>query len=326
MLDNVLNKINPQKEDISHKKHRLSITAVCLDLKKDIVFSASKDGSIFAWFYKKKDLVRLNNSITNSSVISLAVSPDGMFVCSGEKDGRILIWSIENRSLYKEMNRHKKPVTGLLFENRNSIVYLYSCAEDKRIFVWNFNQFSYVETLFGHQTNISDIKQHVKEEILTAGTLDRSIRLWKLKDKTSLVYEMPNTAPGSVSSVTSIDGNFFVSGTDSGSIFLWQTNKRKFVYMQENCHGINNEIISLSSCVIEDEKYFASGSIDGFVRIWKFENFSFNQYKKLSIKGALNSLILKKEILICGSGQEKRLGRWIKIKEGKNRVFILKWL
>jgi ribosomal RNA-processing protein 9 len=93
---------------------------------------------------------------------------------------------------------------------------------------------------------------------------------------------------GSIDVVAMLDEEYFVSGTDNGAISLWNIGRKKPLYTRIKAHGGDgtksnddmeidkspasvdcNWIISLT--VVRYSDMFASGSCDGFVRLWKLQ-------------------------------------------------------
>ena len=50
----------------------------------------------------------------------------------------------------------------------------------RSIKVWNVDELSYMETLFGHQCSISDIDAGFRERCVSAGGRDMTVRVWKI--------------------------------------------------------------------------------------------------------------------------------------------------
>ena len=74
-------------------------------------------------------------------------------------------------------NKHKGAVTGLMF--RQGTQQLMSCSLDRYIKLWSVEDHSYIDTLYGYQSNIMAIDCLCQEHILSAGR-DRTLRLWKV--------------------------------------------------------------------------------------------------------------------------------------------------
>lgn len=107
--------------------------------------------------------------------------------------------------------------------------------------------------------------------------------------------------------------------------------KKKPLCTKELTHGKSAENgeanwVSAVATLINTD-LVASGSCDGFVRIWK----SSDNYRELSllfevpVTGFVNSLAFTNDggQLIAAVGQEHRLGRWWRIKEAKNHVLVI---
>jgi ribosomal RNA-processing protein 9 len=125
------------------------------------------------------------------------------------------------------------------------------------------------------------------------------------------------------------------------SISLWDINRKKPVFTYPIAHGVNEHesesegiigtpywITTLATLPYSD--VFASGSWDGFVRVWKISasNRNFAQVAQIPIAGVINDLQIlttpaKKTILSLGVGQEMNLGRWIRMKKAKNGARLL---
>ncbi|ORZ22132.1 WD40-repeat-containing domain protein [Absidia repens] len=283
-------------------------------------------------------------------VYCLATSADNQYLASGGKDKIINIWSIKDNQHLATFTQHRDAVSGLAFRKGSN--QLYSASHDRTIKVWNIDERSYIETLFGHQDQITAIDTLGRERCVSTGGRDKTTRLWKIVEESQLVYRggattknktenaannnnsnRPIYVEGSLDSLAQIDESTFVTGGDSGVLSLWDINRKKPVFSLDQGHGIrtyDNDpaiktpywITALASLKYSD--LFVSGSWDGQVRFWKLasDNKSFSQVGQLAVKGCVNSLQIKTvspgnhTYLVIGVGQELRLGRWLRLKDG----------
>ncbi|KAJ1556085.1 pre-rRNA processing protein, partial [Cladochytrium tenue] len=223
----------------------------------------------------------------SDQILCLAASSDGSFVASGGRDKGIHVWTIK---------------------------------------LWNVDELSYIETLFGHQDHIQSIDSLQMERCVTAGSRDRTIRLWKIPEESQLIFrggggseviddlatgillpteieekkrqlkEAASAGYGAcMDTVAYIDEETFVSGSDTGAISLWNVGRKKPLFTRLGCHGPADEsscnwIISLAAVRYSD--VFASGSCDGFIRLWKVfrEEKNFEALNSIPIAGYINSL------------------------------------
>lgn len=180
---------------------------------------------------------------------------------------------------------------------------------------------------FGHQNPITSIDALQKERALTAGGADGTLRIWKIVEESQLVY---NVHSGSIDCVKYVNEEVFLSCSDNGSLNVWNVGKKKPIAEYKLAHGKSstgeaNWISSIATLVNTD--LIASGSCDGSIRVWKLEN-HFRAIKlkfEIPVTGFVNSLTFTSDgnSLIAGIGQEHRLGRWWRLKDGKNVIMVI---
>lgn len=229
------------------------------------------------------DIVELDHEEGHASGIwSLALTSDGRFLATGGADKRIGIWSCGNEtgnnsskasssgrpSWVKALTGHKDAISGLKF--RSGSHELYSASLDRTIKLFDVDQLSYIETLFGHQESIVSLDALKAELAVSVGGRDRSARWWKIRDESQLVFRGGaksklrdvveggnllgaaesqgrkirgdrggSIIEGSLDCVAMIDDSHFLTGGDSGAISLWSLSKKKPVYTRAATHGFD---------------------------------------------------------------------------------------
>ncbi|RUS31507.1 WD40-repeat-containing domain protein [Jimgerdemannia flammicorona] len=344
--------------------HQLSVTSVAISEDGQLLYTGSKDGSIIKWdpktmkklytFPGGRKGVKAFTGHTDH-VLCLAISSDGKYLASGGRDKKVNVWSVKDDKLLCCFSQHKDSVARLVF--RKGTNQLYTASHDRTIKLWNVDEQSYIETLFGHQDAITDIDALSREQCVTTGGRDRSARLWKIVEESQLVFRggamvkehdgsgRVRYMEGSLDCVAMIDEENFLSGGDSGSISLWNINRKKPVFTFSLAHGVQEHasesergipspywITSLTTLRYSD--LFCSGSWDGFIRVWKLADRlrGFSPLTQISVVGVVNDLKLlttnpgNNMLMIAGMGQEHRLGRWLTVKKAKNgsKIFELK--
>lgn len=252
-------------------------------------------------------------------ILCVAVSPDGKFVATGGADKKLIVWDATTLKPLKVFNQHRDAVMALAF--RRGTNQLFSASKDRTVKIWSLNELAYVETLFGHQDEVVGVSALAQEKCTTVGARDRTARVWKVVEESQLVFrgggsgtakklEMlekayeedsgiesgdQNYHEGSMDQIAMVDDDTFVTGSDNGSISLWNINKKKAVYTMPLAHGAAPPItLAQASAEQEpdqtlDEKgrggkqarwitalsaipfsnIIVSGSWDGCLRAWK---------------------------------------------------------
>ncbi|KAG0565708.1 hypothetical protein KC19_7G009100 [Ceratodon purpureus] len=237
------------------RRHRQSVTAICVTDDDTLGFSASKDGMIVQWDIetgKSEKYEMPGDSVAPSTangglvqgstikktsrkgskhILALAVSSDGRYLASGGLDRAIHLWDTRTRQHLQAFNGHRGAVTGLAF--RQGTQQLMSSSLDRTIKLWSVEDRSYIDTLYGHQSDVIAIDCLRQERILSAGR-DRTLRLWKVPEESQLVFRGHHAH---IESCCFITNGEFLSGSDDGCVALWSTLKKKPVFLAHGAHG-----------------------------------------------------------------------------------------
>uniref|UniRef100_A0A671SRT1 U3 small nucleolar RNA-interacting protein 2 n=1 Tax=Sinocyclocheilus anshuiensis TaxID=1608454 RepID=A0A671SRT1_9TELE len=318
--------------------HKLSVTCLVITPDEKCIFSASKDCSIIKWEVeggKKVHKIAGGRKGTEARhvghtahILCMAISSDGKYLASGDMNKLIMIWDpVTCKHLYK-LKGHRDAVSGLAF--RRGTHTLYSASHDRSIKVWSVDENAYVETLFGHQDMITGLDSLSRERCVTAGGRDRTVRVWKVAEESQLVF---HGHEGSIDCIQLINEEHMVTGGDDGSISVWTVNKKKPVSTVKQAHGSHGNTGLEQPCwvssvaALHNSDIVASGSHNSAVQLWKCGQ-GFRGLEPLfsvPMIGFVNSLKFSNsgKFLVAGVGQEHRLGRWWRIKEARNGLYII---
>jgi ribosomal RNA-processing protein 9 len=138
---------------------------------------------------------------------------------------------------------------------------LFSGSTDRTVKVWNLDQMAYVDTLFGHQSEVTSLSSLYRDRALSAGS-DMTVRLWKIAEESQLLHR-GQTA--SIDCVAFINEERYFSGSQDGSVSLWRSDKKSPAHVIKNAHG-SQWVTSVAALPFTD--LVASGSSDGVIRLW----------------------------------------------------------
>uniref|UniRef100_A0A6A7G2W5 U3 small nucleolar RNA-interacting protein 2 isoform X2 n=2 Tax=Hirondellea gigas TaxID=1518452 RepID=A0A6A7G2W5_9CRUS len=308
--------------------HRLSVTCLILSVDQSVVYSGSKDGSIIEWDVKTCKKLhhfhcarkRENVEGHRDQVFALAVSSDGQYLASGGREHFVFLWDTKTRKLLYKFRGHRDSISALSFQHNASL--LFSASLDRTVKLFNTDSKSYIDTLFGHESQITSMSVLLRDRVLTCGS-DRTLRLYKIEAESQLVFRGAPQHRASLDCCASVTDERFLCGSQDGSLSLWNVNRKKAQFLVPNAHG-GKWICSIAAQKFSD--LFASGSSDGFVRLWKIEsNTKFSEITAIPVCGFINSLQFSElgNRLYIGIGKEPRLGRWDRIGNARNCLKII---
>eukprot|EP01104_Vermistella_antarctica_P013138 TRINITY_DN3934_c0_g1_i2.p1 TRINITY_DN3934_c0_g1~~TRINITY_DN3934_c0_g1_i2.p1 ORF type:complete len:601 (+),score=116.18 TRINITY_DN3934_c0_g1_i2:219-1805(+) len=334
----------------SYRGHQLPVTCVALSGDDTTAFSGSKDGTVVRWDVETGARTRLPGARKASDprakhghvgqVLALAVTSDGdyMATCGGGTK-QVFLWDLRTNKVVQKFKGHRNLVTCLAF--RHGSHQLFSGSRDRTLKLWDADQRSYVDTLFGHEAEVNAIDVLTRERAVTVG-VDRTARLWKVVEESQLVFRGHSA---SIDCVKMISDDMYLAGSQDGGVSLWSNNKKKPIFVRQRAHGSTlapegvrdtvppspRWISSVAACSHTD--LVASGSNDGMLRLWEVrpggavgqKNTCLMPALEIPMPGYVNGLAFSKEgrFLVAGVGQEHRLGRWERIPKVKNGIRIV---
>ena len=325
--------------------HRESLTTVVVSDDGATAYSGSKDGTIIKWDVATGQRLHTLPAFTRRSgkgrshtahVLALALTSDGRLLASGGADRRVHLWDCgadagaAGVGPGSDLGGHQDAVTALAF--RGGSRQLFSGSADRTVKVWNADSSAYIETLYGHQAEITALDCLERERVLSAAA-DCTCRVWKIAEESQLVYRGHNA---SIDTVALVNESMFVAGSQDGALSLWLSAKKAPVDYRKDAHARGAWIASVAACKRSD--LVASGASDGILRLWQVDRRAggrdaagapllpiLRPLKEVSMPGFVNALAFAKnaEVLVAGVGQEHRLGRWERIKEASNGIAFI---
>lgn len=236
--------------------------------------SASDDGTIIIW--------DVDNQSAHSKlkghehhVFSLSMHPCGNSIVSGDYTGCIRIWDFKNGKNIKTIsNAHVEPVTCVEY-NSDDPCYIASGSFDGTCRI--FQNYAIQKTIHTKtRPPVSFVKFSPNGKYILVSSLDSHLRLWDYKNalnpKVVRDYEGHANKEYCLYAKFSITcGKHVVSGSEDGSVFIWDVSKKNVVQKLEghkdvvlavDCHPKRNIIASGSS---------GAKNKDFSVRLWGFD-------------------------------------------------------
>lgn len=300
-----------------------------------------------------------NENLHRGRVLCCEVSPNDQFLVTGGSDNLIKIWDFESLIFIKDFDGHRGPVNSLRFRQRCEAVELFSASTDRSIIVWNMEEMGLMNRLYGHQDVIEQLDILQWPRVLSCGGMDKSCRLFKVIEESHLVFNGFAECI-SIDCVALINEEHFISGSADGSLYIWSMSRKKPVYVKRKAHGFHsmpqdvnysNREIDVDSteedldsekvknkskgeprwiCSVAALPYtdlVASGSSDGFLRLWRVAQDwkSIDQIAQYKLLGFINDIRFSYDgcYIVCAVGQEHKRGRWWTLKEAKNRIVVI---
>ncbi|ORX95604.1 WD40-repeat-containing domain protein [Clohesyomyces aquaticus] len=253
------------RADRQDQAHTNRIYTLCISL--NFLVTGSYDRTVRVWSKSNRALALPPLTNHQSSVLAVEVSEELDLICSGDGNGKILLWSLSRGNMLDTVDAHDASIFGFSLEARN----LVSVSRDRTAKLWRIlgdlpepRRLKHRCTLTGHEWPILAVKFHESRVITTSKDC---LRIWSVEDG-SCLEKMSNFA-----SIWEFD---IIPKSERLQIVCACTNSRLRIYdltgkKETAClmghEGVARIVKVLASPSVPGHKIISAG-YDGTVRIW----------------------------------------------------------
>ncbi|MHC5938019.1 protein kinase domain-containing protein [Nostoc sp.] len=189
-----------------------------------------------------------------SSVLSVAISPDGKTIASSGGDSTIKLWNLATGKQISSLKGHSQQVNVVAISPDGKT--LVSGSDDNTIKIWNLATRKLIRTLSGHSDSVHALAISADSETLVSGSDDNTIKIWDLA-----TGEQIRTLLGHTFWVRSVaispDAMILASGSFDKTIKIWNLTKG---YSIRTLEGNSQTVTAVA--ISPDGKTLASASRD----------------------------------------------------------------
>ncbi|MGF1480718.1 MAG: NB-ARC domain-containing protein [Cyanophyceae cyanobacterium] len=210
------------------------------------------------------DLSKAAFTQTFGSVLTVAFSPDGNLLATGDGKGDVQLWQVASAQPLLTLPGHANWVQSVVFSPDGTL--LASGSDDKTIRLWEVPRGQLRQTLRGHTNSVRAIAFSPNGKLLASGSTDGTLRLWEVASG-----QLVKMFSGHRSSVWSVDyspnGKLLASGSSDGTVKLWEVKSgRRIRTLQEHTSWVWSVAFS------PDGTCLASGSDDNTIKLWSIRS------------------------------------------------------
>ncbi|KAG8718695.1 hypothetical protein FRC08_004645 [Ceratobasidium sp. 394] len=201
---------------------------------------------------------------TGQTINSLAYSPDGAYIISGDGHGAIRTWdSRSGQSVGQSLKGHTFSVNSVAYSPDGA--YIISGSSDKTIRIWD----AYIgqtigQPLKGHTGPVNLVAYSPDGAYIVSSSRDYTLRIWDARTGQSVGQPLQGHTDSVNSAAYSPDGAYIVSGSRDTTIRIWDAHTGRRVGQPLEGHTASVNSVAYSP----DGAYIISGSHDNTIRIW----------------------------------------------------------
>lgn len=197
-----------------------------------------------------------------AAVSSVAWSPDGEVVASGDKSGRIMLWEAGTGRRIRSLTGHTRPVTDLDWSPDSSQLASAGSTDDT-VLIWNVDTAQVLHTLKGETNGLWSVGWSPDGNTLATGGSDGQLLLWDAQAPFTVPDETLWRHLNWISGIQwSLTGDTLVTGGAENVVILWTMPEGRAVILP----GHMNPVRSVDFNPAGDRAL--SASRDGVVIVW----------------------------------------------------------
>ena len=145
----------------------------------DALLAGGSNAGIYLWRVESGELVRILPGQTLDNV-SLAFSPDGKLLASGNIDHTVALWSVATGELRHLLRNHHGTIYALAFSPDGKL--LASASGDHRVSLWEVQTGKLLHTYIGHQSRVFAVAFHPNGQQIASGSFDGVVKYWDVQN------------------------------------------------------------------------------------------------------------------------------------------------
>jgi WD40 repeat protein len=208
----------------------------------------------------------------DSTISSIAFSPDGSTFASGSADKLGVIWNVQKRKWAAKLKGHSKGITKVAYSPDGQM--LATGSKDSTVRLWKVADGSLITTLEGHKEQVTDLAFTPAGDLIVSAGNDATAKIWSVSDGECKATLARHGAPITCIAL-SPDGKYVATGSDDCSVILWSMDTYEFLARIEHTKAITTIVFS------PDGSLLATGSEDGGMALWNVPDMS--NWKSLNL-------------------------------------------
>ena len=266
----------PQMRPFKFIGHKSGINEVAINIKGDLIASASNDESVRLWSNSvngKNQLLKCHAS----PVRSVDFSTNNKFLLTASNDKVIKIFNITSPKIkfISSYTGHNNWIRCARFSPDDRLIG--SSGDDNTIKIFDIEKKNMIHCFNDHLSHVNSCRFSPDGTLISSCSDDKTIKIFDIRSGRLIQHYDAHTDKVNCISYHA-SGNYLISCSDDSTVKIWDLKMGQILY---TVHGHQGKIKSVNFS--KEGDYFCSGGEDSILMVWKsnIKNMD-DEYKILS--------------------------------------------
>jgi COMPASS component SWD3 len=202
--------------------------------------------------------------LTTPQAQCVTFTKDHNTIVTGDRSGKISLWSLKTKQQYIQLDRHDQAITRLHLSTDGQI--LMSASRDGSVNLWHLSSATLMRTLKHDSGAVFAVWMSGDRRYVITGGEDRTLRVWQAKDG-QLLQSFAQQASSLWAIAGNATGNAFATSLTQGELQVWN------ILGQQRPIEAGKTESSLqypgsAIAFLRDPAVLICGNVTGVIRVW----------------------------------------------------------
>ena len=245
---------------IEYSGHTSKVNYFCIDMKKNILYSASSDKSIIMWDTQTNTRVySCMEKGHNLEVYVLKLTPNNKYLITASADKTVKIWDTNEKKLVFNLVKHAGEIYCLAVSSSKNLVA--SGSQDKSVNIWDISNGTLFDSFDEHIGYVTCVTFTRDDNYVLSSSFAQITMFNVLKKRTEIIFT--GHTEFVICLYVTKDNNTLISSSRDCTVKFWDINTNKeFTVLK----GHKLQIICME--ISPNGKILISGSTEGVLKVW----------------------------------------------------------
>ncbi len=209
-------------------------------------------------------------TLTTPQAQCVTFAKDHNTIVTGDRLGKISLWSLKTKQQYVQLDRHDQAITRLHLSNDGQI--LMSASRDGSVNLWHLSSATLIKTLKHDSGAVFTVWMSGDRRYVITGGEDRTLRVWQAKDGL-LIQSFAQQASSLWAIAGNATGTTFFTSLTKGELQSWNIlGKQRPIEAGKSKSSLQYPGSAIA--LLSDPAVLICGNVTGVVRVWNEEDWS----------------------------------------------------